>query len=527
MNNCRLANVATGLPPVFIIAVLRNLSLVVLCLSAVVYASQAENLSSVIRCDGNAVDLKSSLFENRHVLRIENHGGPCIIKDTLVVPSNIVIDGIDNPILALRSSYNTTLFKLQGVHNIVIRGITIDGGSNNQIFEGQAKPIIDIINASSNILEDIYIKDAPRDIRIRQGSNNNIVKNVKIISPGYYRNTIGEAITYNGLTLSDAYDNFVENFSSIGHAGWTIGIVGDSQRNKIINVNSTDSGIELIGLQYLASGNEIITPFISKNSYPRWAAHRRVKKGDRVISDAMMQIDGTLKSKRFVYIADADGVTGDLPPNCTPSHKSPHPATPLTKCFDGGVTWVSWRDDSSASDNCISITGSFNIIEGGVLEDCRGHGISLYGDHNTIQFVTIKNAGNAFTYNRVLYYGINIESAFGGFAQNNIVVFNNIIDTHNIGTTKADIHEHGMYQPWIEGLTPTNPFGAEVYVTSGGQLYTTLPSGRTTRLPAPTCTDGNCSDGGGVLWKHIRSAPPDSRPLNNDVRNNSSQRSRG
>ena len=492
--------------------------------------SESKALSDGIVCDGGLIDpgavaaaVTAAITKNQPLL-ITAAGGSCVMLATLEVPSGLVIHGVNYPTLALRSKSVTTLLRLNGTHGAEIRNLTLDGGVYDLVFTQRVEPIVNLINASSSVLENITVVNSPRDIEVQSGSRQNMLTNITVISPGYYRSSAGERITYHGLTLADANDNVVKNFSSVGHAGWTVGIIGTSQGNQIINPSSTDSGIELIGLQYQAARNRIVSPFLGPNAYPRWSSGRHVERGDRVISNVTIAVGGVPKIFPFIYIADSSGVTGPTAPNCKSPLRSPHPSAPLIKCDDGGVRWTYWRDDSSASDNCISITGSNNTITGGYLEKCRGHGISLYGDHNTVTGVTIKNVGAAFPLNGVSYYGINMDSAFSGVSQSNAVVGNIIEDRQPLSTIQQPIHVGAVgYRDWIAGMKPTNPFGAGVYATYKGQLYKSFSTGKATAPPPPTCVGGSCADGGGVQWQWVRSVPGSTNALNNAIHDNSAR----
>lgn len=474
-----------------------------------------------VRCTGAVVSkeqlLRASVDDRaRTFLVFINAGGPCFIGDTINIASNTVIKGINNPTLALRSEKATTLFRLRDAQGVQIRDLTIDGGVYDQLIPETVKPVIHLIGASSTLLSNLVVTAAPRDIRLDIGSHDNTIEDVRVVSPGYYRTPAGEASTYNGLTLVDAFDNRITNFSSIGQAGWTIGIVGSSRRNRIVNANSSDSGIELIGVQSHASENEIVSPKIHLNAYPKWRPRMSIAKGERVISG--QESDGVYRSS--IYIADTAGVTGEIPPNCKTPRRNPHPTTPLSKCHDGGVTWAYWRDNTSASDNCISLSGSKNVIDGGMLEACRQNGVGIYGDGNIVKNVTISDAGVAASFNGLRYFGVDIESGYGGVAQNNAVI-NNIVRDGSHHAIEGAVHVGGAYPAWNAGLSPTNELGTPLYAVYDKELYRAVAkSAVTTDFPPPSCKRGRCADGGGVEWEHMRHLPGDTRAIDNDINGN-------
>lgn len=491
-------------------------------------AVETEGSEQSIACDGTnlnpdtLVAAMAAAAASNQPLQFQARGGPCMLLATMDVASGISIEGVGNPTLFMNSDTVTTIMKLNNVTGVTIRSLSLDGGAYNHIYRGHVEPIVNLINASENMLENITIKNAPRDIRLQGGSKNNKLRNINVISPGYYRALSGENITFHGITLQDAHDNIIEDFSSVGQAGWTVGVIGTSSGNRVVRAKSTDSGLELIGLQYQASHNFFSSVELRPNSYPHWSAGRSVTRGDRVISDVAIPVKGVTRLFQFIYIADSTGVTGSTAPDCKSPFKSPHPATPLTKCSDGGVTWSFWRDDSSASDNCISITGSYNSVLGGYLEKCRGHGVSLYGDHNSVSKITVRNAGAAYPLNGVPYHGINLQSEFSGISQQNIVTGNTIEDTNATPTIREAVHAGGLYRSWSAGSKISNPFGAATYAVFDGQLFKTFSIGKVTAYPPPKCVSNSCLDGGGVEWQWVRSVPQDASPVGNIVSDNTS-----
>lgn len=460
--------------------------------------------------------LRSSASSGARIV-VEGAPGGCVVRTTLAVPSGARIEGINSPVIAIVKDSSPTLFSLNATTGAAIKGLTLDGGTRSVIYRS-VSPIVSLLNgASGNSIEDITVTNSPRDIRL-DSANNNTIRRIRSISPGFYKNTVGDAITYNAVTLNNANQNVVEDVFATGHAGWVVGIVGTSANNVIKLVKSSDSGLELIGLQSNANHNTISDISIGQPNYRSWAPNSAVVAGDRLVSKVVTK-GGSYPG---IYIARMTGTTGNTAPSCgKPLGTSPHPSTPFIQCSDGEVQWVFWRDYTAASDNCVSITGYNNSVERANLSGCRNNGIVLYGEHNSIKNSTISNVGLAFPFNNVSYYAIGLESAFGGVSQFNTVTGNRVESSDKTANVVSPIGISSWYRSWAPGIAvKRGGVGGATYLTSSGQLYRSLSEGETGPDSAPTHVAGIGKGPDGIEWEWVRAVPNGVMPMKNSVRAN-------
>jgi hypothetical protein len=465
-----------------------------------------------VQCDGSTDDrsnLQAAITATAALgkpLHLQASTAGCLISAPLTIPSGANIF-FGNTQLLLRNPAQTTALDLTNAVAPQLHDVNIDGGVTVEQFTVAATPIVKLNNTQRALIDGITVTNSARDIRIDNGSNDNTLKRIRFLSPGFYYSTGSiENITYNAVTINNSNGNRIEDEFGSGQAGWTIGVIGTSANNTITRVSSDDSELELIGLQSNANHNTFVNPEIHLKSFTAWSAGLTVKQWDRVTSSG--------SGLPYIYIATNGGVTGASAPACT---VSPPVGTPLTKCSDGTITWAVWRSLSSSGDNCISLTGSYNTILGGQLSYCRDEGVGLYGDHNTVTGAHFLDIGQGYPFNSVAYYGLYFGSAFSGVSQFNNATGNIVEDDQVAATLTAPIDMTAGYSAWSVGISAV---ANTTYVTNALQLYVATTSG-TTSGSAPTCTSGTCSDGT-VTWQWIRAFTPNTQAINNVVAANMS-----
>ena len=404
--------------------------------------------------------------------------GPCLVTKAIYLPSKTDLIGTDGVVIKSVSRISANLLDLTGSYDVTVRGVNLDGSSLNLEYS-VFKPVIIFSNTQHSRLENLTIKNTVRDIRISSGSNNNTIKNVSITNPG----------GYNGLTVEDSNDNVIEDFRSVGQRLWGIGIIGTSSRNHLIRPSSNDSGAELVGIQWRATENEIVDPRLEFAKYPTWLPGMTMTKGERRIS---LGSDGMPK----IYIATSDGVSGRYPPTCIGSLMTiPDKVT----CTDGGVIWAFWREYNSAGDNCISVTGSHNVIKGGTLDGCKRNGIALFGENNTVSDVAILNPGQGLSNPGGQKYAcIYFNSNYNGVSKYNVVNDNRCLDNQKRHTMYYGIWFDSGYPDW----TTHNLYRLGDYVENQSNLYKATIGGLSGNSP-PNCREGECDDGA-ISWTWTR-----------------------
>lgn len=175
---------------------------------------------------------------------------------------------------------------------------------------------------------------------------------------------------------------------------------------------------------------------------------------------------------------------------------------------------------SGTGDNCFSISGNDHLVVGNRGVGCAYNPLGLYGNRNTVTGNVFKNGGQVhnpnFPYyssmNDVPYAGIYLVSNFGGAAQNNIIVGNEVDDDQPLKTQAYGILLASAYKSW----TPNLSVAASSFIYSAGNIYRAAAVGTTGSI-APTHTIGSVSDGG-VAWTFIAATDVMSRePANNVI----------
>jgi hypothetical protein len=150
------------------------------------------------------------------------------------------------------------------------------------------------------------------------------------------------------------------------------------------------------------------------------------------------------------------------------------------------------NDVGLSGDNCISIVGDHNLIEGNHGTKCAKAGTYLWGSQNTV-------TGNSFLDNNTSVAGwpcIGASANYGGTGQYNSVK-GNTCDDDQASPTQLGV---------VANVTPPTVWSAGLTVTAGQFLYYGLnnyaagSAGMTGSTP-PTCMSGSCSDGT-ISWTY-------------------------
>jgi parallel beta-helix repeat protein len=163
---------------------------------------------------------------------------------------------------------------------------------------------------------------------------------------------------------------------------------------------------------------------------------------------------------------------------------------------------------SGTGDNGISISGCDNRVIGNKVIGAALTGIFIYGSRNHVQGNVVRNSGQAhnpdFRYfnaeNRDLYAGIEINGAFGGFGQDNVVVSNSSEDDQITPTQAYGFQLGSGYAPWRANTA----YPSKRYIYMNGRIYRARSAGVSGDL-IPHCVSGACSDGG-ISWEYVATA---------------------
>lgn len=162
-------------------------------------------------------------------------------------------------------------------------------------------------------------------------------------------------------------------------------------------------------------------------------------------------------------------------------------------------------------DNCISISGEGNLVEGNVVQNCAGVGIFVYGKDNKIVKNFSKNNNKGFARNPAWNAGIKIQGAFGGVGANNVVEDNEVDDDQDSPTQQYGILvDKPIYKNW----SPNSETKAGSYVLLGSRVYRAQNQGRTGRTP-PICKEESCYDSE-VIWIFCQEFPNDTYATQNN-----------
>jgi parallel beta-helix repeat protein len=190
-----------------------------------------------------------------------------------------------------------------------------------------------------------------------------------------------------------------------------------------------------------------------------------------------------------------------------------------------GITYASFdnkiigNEARSTGDNCYSITGYRNIVEGNIGIGCQGNGITLYGSYNTVTGNTLLDNAQGFGGNPAWTSGIVVLQGFGGTGQYNTITGNFADDDQVSPTQRIGINAvSAQYSAWANGISITNG----EYRYNGLNLYKATNSATSGASP-PTCTSGTCSDGT-VTWSYINTFMVTVQPDHNFALNNTVNR---
>lgn len=165
---------------------------------------------------------------------------------------------------------------------------------------------------------------------------------------------------------------------------------------------------------------------------------------------------------------------------------------PIAVSLGSGYNQIIGNDVGLSGDNCISIVGDHNVIQGNHGTSCAKGGIYVWGFANTV-------IGNSLLNNNTTATGwpcVGVSANYGAPGQSNVIKGNTCDDDQAVPTQNGIVINTGLPTLWSNGLSVT----AGQFVYYGLNNYVAVGSGTTGAAP-PTCTSGTCSDGT-ITWTY-------------------------